>query len=91
MSQTLKFALAFSAVLTATAAAQESLFTPELASTPLAQDVFAYIEENRDNIIEEWILLTEIPAPSGHEEQRAQYFVEQFQAAGLELNLNGHF
>jgi tripeptide aminopeptidase len=84
MSQTLKFVLAFSAVLTATAAAQESLFTPELALTPLAQDVFAYIEENRDNIIEEWILLTEIPAPSGHEERRAQYFVEQFEAAGLE-------
>ncbi len=76
--------VAFSAVLTAAAAAQQSLFTPEIASSPLARDVFAYIDENRDDIIEEWISLTEIPAPSGHEQRRARYFVEQFEAAGLE-------
>ncbi len=75
---------ALSIVCSAAVSAQESLFTPELASTPLARDVFAYIDENRDNIIEEWISLTEIPAPSGHEQERGRYFVEQFEAAGLD-------
>ncbi|MFC1640349.1 hypothetical protein ACFL3B_06265, partial [Gemmatimonadota bacterium] len=84
MRNTLISVFGCSVVLSTAATAQESLFTPELASTPLARDVFAYIDENRDNIIEEWIQLTEIPAPSGHEERRAQYFVEQFEAAGLE-------
>ena len=84
MSKTLKSVIAFSAVFSVTAAAQESLFTPELASTTLTRDVFAYFEANRDNIIDEWIQLTEIPAPSGHEERRASYLVEQFEAAGLE-------
>jgi tripeptide aminopeptidase len=84
MNKTLLSLSTFLATLSTAAKAQESLFTPELASAPLARDVFAYIEENRDNIIEEWISLTEIPAPSGHEERRASYFVEQFEAAGLE-------
>lgn len=74
----------FATALGANTSAQESLFTPELAATPVARDVFAYIDENRDNIIEEWIALTEIPAPSGHEQERGRYFVEQFEAAGLE-------
>jgi acetylornithine deacetylase/succinyl-diaminopimelate desuccinylase-like protein len=84
MRKTLFTVFALSTTITVTLAAQESLFTPELASTPLARDVFAYIEENRDNIVEEWIQLTEIPAPSGHEQERGRYFVEQFEAAGLD-------
>jgi tripeptide aminopeptidase len=62
----------------------KSLFKPEIASSSIAQKLFDYIEKNRDNIIKEWILLTEIPAPSGHEEKRAQYISEQFRAAGLD-------
>lgn len=84
MKKTLTTLFVYATALTLGVSAQESLFTPDLASTELARDVFAYIETNRDNIIEEWIRLTEIPAPSGHEERRAQYFVEQFEAAGLE-------
>ena len=84
MTRTIASVCAFLFALTAAVTAQQSLFTPEVASTPLARDVFAYIDEHRDNIIEEWISLTEIPAPSGHEQQRARYFVEQFEAAGLE-------
>ncbi len=78
----ISIALTFS--LPVCAVAQESLFTTDVASSRLASDVFAYIDENRDNIIEEWIALTEIPAPSGHEQERGRYFVEQFEAAGLE-------
>jgi acetylornithine deacetylase/succinyl-diaminopimelate desuccinylase-like protein len=84
MKQILPSFIACLFALTASITGQESLFKPEIALSPLAQDVFSFIEENQDNIIEEWIRLTEIPAPSGHEQQRAQYFVEQFEAAGLE-------
>lgn len=84
MKNTLVSLGVFLAALAAPLTGQGSLFTPEIAATPLASDVFAYIEENRDNIIEEWIHVTEIPAPSGHEEERARYFVEQFEAQGLE-------
>jgi tripeptide aminopeptidase len=62
----------------------KSLFRPEIASSSIAQKLFDYIEKNRDNIIKEWILLTEIPAPSGHEEKRAQYISEQFRDVDLD-------
>ncbi|UCC38234.1 MAG: M20/M25/M40 family metallo-hydrolase [Candidatus Aminicenantes bacterium] len=62
---------------------EESLFTPEIASSPLVQKLFSFLEKNREKIIEEWIYLTEIPAPSGQEEKRAVYLKKQFEAAGL--------
>jgi acetylornithine deacetylase/succinyl-diaminopimelate desuccinylase-like protein len=84
MKKTVVSLFIFATALGANTSAQESLFTPDLAATPVARDVFAYIDENKDNIIEEWISLTEIPAPSGHEQERGRYFVEQFEAAGLD-------
>jgi acetylornithine deacetylase/succinyl-diaminopimelate desuccinylase-like protein len=84
MKKTVVSLFFFATALGANTSAQESLFTPGLAATPVARDVFAYIDENKDNIIEEWISLTEIPAPSGHEQERGRYFVEQFEAAGLD-------
>ena len=62
----------------------KSLFTPETAKSPLAQSVFAFLESNRDQVIDEWIRLTEIPSPSGHETKRAAYMQGQFRDAGLE-------
>lgn len=64
--------------------AGESLFSPELVSSPLVQKIFSFIEKNSDKIIEEWIHLTEIPAPSGHEEKRAEYLEKQFKSSGLD-------
>ncbi|HEX6189542.1 MAG TPA: M20/M25/M40 family metallo-hydrolase [Pyrinomonadaceae bacterium] len=32
-----------------------------------------YIDRNKENILREWIAITEINAPSGHEQQRAKY------------------
>src|SRR5256714_3503022 len=32
-----------------------------------------YIDQNHDRILREWIAITEINAPSGHEQQRAKY------------------
>ncbi|MFB0566128.1 MAG: M20/M25/M40 family metallo-hydrolase [Candidatus Aminicenantaceae bacterium] len=78
------FFLFFSLALNSTdRSSQKSLFTPELVSTPLVQKIFSFIEKNKEKIIEEWIFLTEIPAPSGHEKKRAEYIKEQFSAAGL--------
>jgi len=50
---------------------EDSLFTPEIANSSLAKRVFTLIEKNKDNMLTEWIALTEIPAPSGREEKRA--------------------
>lgn len=63
---------------------EESLFRPGIAQSPLAEKTFAFIDKNRDKVIDEWIRLTEIPAPSGDEKERAAYIKEQFAAAGLD-------
>jgi acetylornithine deacetylase/succinyl-diaminopimelate desuccinylase-like protein len=63
---------------------EESLFKPEMVNSPLVQKMFSFIEKNREKIIEEWIYITEIPAPSGHEEKRAEYLKKQFEASGLD-------
>lgn len=62
----------------------KSLFTSETAKSPLARSVFTFLESNRDQVIDEWIRLTEIPSPSGHETKRAAYMQGQFQGTGLE-------
>ena len=63
---------------------EESLFTPEILERPLVKRIFSYIETHRAQIIEEWIFLTEIPAPSGQEAERAAHMKAQFEAAGLD-------
>jgi acetylornithine deacetylase/succinyl-diaminopimelate desuccinylase-like protein len=63
---------------------EEPLFKPEMVNSPLVQKMFSFIEKNREKIIEEWIYITEIPAPSGHEEKRAEYLKKQFEASGLD-------
>ncbi len=63
---------------------EESLFKPKMVNSKLVQRMFSFIQENREKIIKEWILLTEIPAPSGHEKKRASYMAKQFEAAGLD-------
>jgi acetylornithine deacetylase/succinyl-diaminopimelate desuccinylase-like protein len=74
----------FSTLSSASPQDEESLFKPEMVNSPLVQEMFSFIEKNREKIIEEWIYLTEIPAPSGHEEKRAEYLKKQFEATGLD-------
>ncbi len=74
----------FSTLSSASSQGEESLFKPEMVNSPLVQKMFSFIEKNREKIIEEWIYLTEIPAPSGHEEKRAEYLKKQFEASGLD-------
>lgn len=63
---------------------KKSLFTPEIGQSPLVRSVFAFVESNRDRVINEWVRLTEIPSPSGHEAKRAKHMHDQFRSAGLE-------
>jgi tripeptide aminopeptidase len=63
---------------------EESLFKPEMVNSKLVQKMFSFIQKNREQIINEWISLTEVPAPSGHEKKRASYMTKQFEAAGLD-------
>ena len=44
-----------------------------ISTTPDVKAANDYIDRNRDQILREWIAITEINAPSGHEQERAQY------------------
>jgi tripeptide aminopeptidase len=45
----------------------------ELQNNPRVKAAVEYIDRNRDDILREWIEITEINAPSGHEQERAKY------------------
>jgi tripeptide aminopeptidase len=63
---------------------EESLFSRQIAESDFVQKLFSYIKENEEAIIQDWIHLTEIPSPSGHEEKRAQYMRNRFESAALD-------
>jgi tripeptide aminopeptidase len=69
-------------------AAQErnSRFAPDLVDHPRVAAALAWLEANFDAQVEEWIVITEIPAPSGLEELRGAYVAEQMRARGLEVS-----
>jgi tripeptide aminopeptidase len=58
-------------------------FSPALAGRPLVKQALTWIETNLPKQVEEWIHITEIPAPSRHEEKRAAYVKAQFEQEGL--------
>lgn len=79
------YVLFFSVIPNSLHGGEDSLFRPEIAQSPLAEKTFSFMEKNREKVIDEWIRLTEIPAPSGDEKKRAKYIKKQFCAAGLDL------
>ncbi|UCE39761.1 MAG: M20/M25/M40 family metallo-hydrolase [Candidatus Aminicenantes bacterium] len=64
--------------------ANESLFNRKIAESEFVQELFSFVKQNEEAIIAEWRRLTEIPAPSGYEEKRAQYMKSQFETLGLD-------
>ncbi len=64
--------------------AQQSWFSEKLAQSHSAQQALLYIDQNQDRQLEEWIRITEMPAPSGQELQRALYIESQMKQAGLD-------
>ncbi len=68
--------------------ATASRFAPALVQHPQVAEAMAWIEANFEAQVEEWILITEIPAPSEHEEARGAYVAEQMRALGLEVSVD---
>jgi tripeptide aminopeptidase len=44
-----------------------------IQNDPRVTAAFEHIDKNRESILREWIAITEINAPSGHEQERAKY------------------
>jgi len=61
--------------------AQTSWFSERQLQQPQFQKAFASLDESA--IVDEWIRLTEIPAPSGMERARAEYVRAELQKLGL--------
>ena len=52
----------------------------QLAENPAVAAALAHVDQNRDEILKEWITLTQINAPSGHEAKRAAFVEERLRA-----------
>lgn len=78
MSRSLRLpSLALSLIASLPAYAQTSLSyvqkVQEIQNNPQVKAAVEYIDSNRDDILREWIEITEINAPSGHEQERSKY------------------
>ena len=62
-----------------------SNFSADLAAKPVVQDALSYIDAHFDEQVAEWIRITQTPAPSRQEAERARYVMEQFTQLGLEV------
>jgi acetylornithine deacetylase/succinyl-diaminopimelate desuccinylase-like protein len=76
--------------IAAQAAAQEypTRFSDAIARIPAVRDALAWLEDNFDAHVEEWIRITEIPGMSGHEAARAAYVKAQLEAEGLAVTID---
>lgn len=63
-------------------------FDAELLAHPAVADALAWLENRFDAQVEEWIRITEIPAPSTMEEERGAYVAEQMRAEGLDVSVD---
>lgn len=63
--------------------AQSTLFSPQVVNDSRVQRALASIDHRQEQMVEEWIKITEIPAPSGGEKAREQYIRDQLQKIGL--------
>jgi tripeptide aminopeptidase len=50
---------------------------------------FEFIDKDRDGILKEWIAITEINAPSKHEQERAKYIEGLLRKQGLDVKYDG--
>jgi acetylornithine deacetylase/succinyl-diaminopimelate desuccinylase-like protein len=65
------------------AMAQDGWFKPALLEKPEVRKALQSIDERSNDIVEEWIRLVEIPAPSKKEQARTQYIRAEMQKLGL--------
>lgn len=57
----------------------------KLQNEPKVKAAYEYIDANRENILREWIAITEINAPSGHEQERAKYIEKLLRKQKLQI------
>jgi tripeptide aminopeptidase len=77
-------------------AAQNNWFQPGNVKEPAVAKALQSIDDRSSAIVDEWIRLVEIPAPSGKEQARAEYIRAEMQKLGLadirmddKLNVSG--
>jgi len=63
--------------------AQSSWFQPALLEKPEVKKALQSVDGRATDILEEWIRLVEIPAPSGKEQARAKYIRAEMEKLGL--------
>ena len=62
---------------------EKSPLLQNILKSSIFKRISSFIENKKEEIIKEWVFLTEIPAPSGFEEKRALYLESQFKSLGL--------
>jgi len=89
MTNTLRSAFLFCSILCSTLAApaplqaQISWFQPTLLERADVRKALQSIDDRASGIVDEWIKLVEIPAPTGKEQARAQYVRAELEKLGL--------
>ena len=76
-------ALAFLLISSPSALAQTGWFQPTLLERPDVRTAIKSVDDRATAIVDEWIRLTEIPAPSKKEQARAQYVKTELDKLGL--------
>jgi tripeptide aminopeptidase len=84
-------ALALAWLLGSAAEAQErfpSNFSQNLLEVQAVRAALDWMDENFPDQVEEWIRITEIPAPSGMEGNRARYLMDVLEAEGVPVRID---
>ena len=75
-------------VILSSVSAQSQSYAEQVKSIqddPRVKAAFDHIDQNRDAILREWIAITEINAPSKHEQERAKYIESLLRKHKLEI------
>jgi tripeptide aminopeptidase len=56
-----------------------------IQNSPQIRAAYEYIDRNREGILREWIAITEINAPSGHEDERAKFLEKLLRKYNLQI------
>ena len=70
-------------LLAVTPAAAQGWFQPSLLDRPDVRTALQSVDDRTAAIVDEWIKLTEMPAPTGQEQARAAYIRAEMQQLGL--------
>jgi acetylornithine deacetylase/succinyl-diaminopimelate desuccinylase-like protein len=88
MRSALGVALVLAAPLLSAQTRSPTKFTPAMADRADVKQALGYIDAGFDTQVAEWIMLTEIPALSTHEQKRAAYLQGELQKLGLAATID---